>query len=158
MSFLKFGICRHHISNRGTVLIFGRTLMKSETSLAQKKGYEDNHFLKKIYHFDSSHFRPIYDFHLEHFSSSGGEREFYRHLWQLTESRIDYFKSRDPFSRNRATNEYSLARLVEFQDFLKGIDEWKVRPLEEIMAEHEMVIAKQFQTNGGSVPNYLGYR
>ncbi|MFD2967736.1 hypothetical protein [Sphingobacterium bambusae] len=113
--------------------------------LGAKKGFEDNHFLAKVYDLDTADYRPLYDFHLQHFQNTakGTEAVYFRHIWQLAEGRIAYFKSRNPFSSDRENHEYRIAKLHDFMEFLRSIDQWNVRPLEEIIVEQNTALEKQ---------------
>lgn len=62
--------------------------------LGLKQGYEDNHFLLKIYNMEESSFQDYYRYHMEYYLSkyATSEREFFSHVWHIVSDRIDYFK------------------------------------------------------------------
>ena len=67
--------------------------------LGLKMGYEDNHFLLKIYSLKKEIFDNYYQYHLKYYLSGGNrsEKDFFSHIWHIVSDRIDYFKAQDPF-------------------------------------------------------------
>lgn len=109
-----------------------------------KKGYEDNHFLLKIYAMEEAVFQDYYKFHLVYFLSkpNGSEKEYFSHIWYLVCGRINYFETQDPFSSKRSLYVSNIRKLKEFLDFLSPKDQWNVRPNNILIKEKDELIAK----------------
>ncbi|RZK38106.1 MAG: hypothetical protein EOO90_23380, partial [Pedobacter sp.] len=66
--------------------------------------HDDNHFLLKIYRIDEKEFSNYYDYHLNYALGNNltSEEDFFRHAWQIVQTRIKHLEIQDPFSRNHA--------------------------------------------------------
>lgn len=109
--------------------------------------HDDNHFLLKIYRMDGKKFPNYYSYHLNYALENdlASEEDFFRHVWQIVQTRIKHFEIQDPFSRSHAMHRQNLAKLQKFQDYLKGIDEWNARPSHLVIAEKDDLIQNQKQ-------------
>ncbi|WP_286849203.1 hypothetical protein, partial [Sphingobacterium sp. UBA7253] len=107
-------------------------------------GYEDNHFLLKIYGLEKAAFSYYYQYHLEYYLSGGNrsEKEFFSHVWYIVSDRIDYFKGQDPFSSKHALHISNVMKLGEFLEFLTPLDKWNIRPNDMLIKEKDEEIAK----------------
>lgn len=107
-------------------------------------GYEDNHFLLKIYSIKKVVFDDYYQYHLEYYLSveNRNEKEFFSHVWHIVSGRIDYFKAQDPFSSKHALHISNIKKLKEFLDFLAPLDKWNIRPNDMLIKEKDEEIAR----------------
>lgn len=112
--------------------------------LGLKKGYEDNHFLLKIYDMEESSFQDYYNYHLKNYLSKHtfSEKEFFSHVWHIVSDRIDYFKGQDPFSSKHSLYISNIKKLNEFLDFLAPLDKWNIRPNDVLIKEKDEEIAR----------------
>lgn len=112
--------------------------------LGLKMGYEDNHFLLKIYELEKNVFQNYYHFHLEYYLSEGNrsEKEFFSHVWNIVSDRINYFKGQDPFSAKHSLHISNIRKLNEFLDFLALLDKWNIRPNDLLIKEKDGEIMK----------------
>ncbi|MDR2276176.1 MAG: hypothetical protein LBF27_35055 [Sphingobacterium sp.] len=107
-------------------------------------GYEDNHFLLKIYSLKKAVFDDYYQYHLEYYLSGGNrsEKEFFSHIWHIVSDRIDYFKGQSPYSSKHPLYISNIRKLNEFQSFLSPLDKWNIRPNDMLIKEKDEEIAK----------------
>ncbi|MDQ1148270.1 MULTISPECIES: hypothetical protein [Sphingobacterium] len=112
--------------------------------LGLKMGYEDNHFLLKIYGLEKGAFSDYYRYHLKFYlsGSNRSEKEFFSHAWHVVSDRIDYFKGKDPFSSKHALHISNIKKLGEFLDFLAPLDKWNIRPNDMLLKEKDEEIVK----------------
>lgn len=109
--------------------------------------HDDNHFLLKIYRIEEKEFADYYNYHLNYSLENNlvNQEEFFRHVWQIVQTRIKHFEIQDPFSSNHAMHRQNLAKLQQFQKYLKSIDEWNARPSHIVIAEKDEIIQNQKQ-------------
>jgi hypothetical protein len=109
--------------------------------------HDDNHFLLKIYKINEKQFSNYYDYHLNHALENNliSEEDFFRHVWQIVQTRIKHFEMQDPFSSNHGMHRQNLAKLQKFQKYLASIDEWNARPANIVIAEKDDLIQNQKQ-------------
>ncbi|RZJ80430.1 MAG: hypothetical protein EOO20_25990 [Chryseobacterium sp.] len=107
--------------------------------------HDDNHFLLKIYRMDEREFGDYYNYHLNYALENDltSEEDFFRHVWQIVQTRIKHFEAQDPFSSNHAMHRQNLAKLQQFQNFLTSIDKWNARPSHIVVAEKDELIQDQ---------------
>ncbi|MBB1643624.1 hypothetical protein [Sphingobacterium sp. UME9] len=113
--------------------------------LGLKKGYDDNHFLLKLYSIDHSDFKSYYSFHLEYFSNrnpSTREKIFFSHVWSIVNVRIGYFETKDPFSAKHPRYVSNIQKLKEFRDFLSNYDYNNMLPQGELIKKKDSIIAE----------------
>jgi len=112
--------------------------------LGLKKGYEDNHFLLKVYNLDDGSFYDYYLYHLKHYLSlhHTAEKEFFSHVWQIVSARIAHFERQDPFSSKHALHVSNIRKLNEFLEFLAPLDRWNIRPNDNLIKEKDDEIAR----------------
>ena len=98
--------------------------------------HDDNHFLLKIYRIDEKEFSNYYDYHLNYAIGNNliSEEDFFRHVWQIVQSRTKHFEMQDPFSNNHGMHRHNLAKLQQFRKYLASIDEWNARPANIVIA------------------------
>ncbi|MGJ1348482.1 hypothetical protein ACR789_18475 [Sphingobacterium siyangense] len=111
--------------------------------LGLKKGYEDNHFLLKVYDLEDGAFYDYYLYHLKYYLSGGNhsEKDFFSHVWHIVSDRIDYFKGQDPFSAKHSLRISNIRKLNEFLDFLAPLDKWNIRPNDMLIKEKDEQIS-----------------
>jgi hypothetical protein len=109
--------------------------------------HDDNHFLLKIYRIDEKEYADYYSYHLNYARKNNlaGEEDFFRHVWQIVQSRIKHFEMQDPFSSNHGMHRQNLAKLQQFRKYLASIDEWNARPANIVIAEKDLLIQNQKQ-------------
>lgn len=110
-----------------------------------RPGYEDNHFLLKLYSLDEALYEDYYGYHLDYYlSTSAGnkEKDFFTHIWYIVSDRIAYFQGRDPFSLKHALYLSNIDKLKTFQSFLSPKDQWNIRPNDVLLKEKDELIAK----------------
>lgn len=112
--------------------------------LGLKMGYEDNHFLLKVYDLEEKIFQDYYQYHLEYYLSGGNrsEKDFFSHVWHIVSARIDYFKGQDPFSSKHSLHISNIRKLNEFLDFLALLDKWNIRPNDMLIKEKDEEICR----------------
>lgn len=113
--------------------------------LGIRPGYEDNHFLLKIYGLDASTYEDYYRYHLDGYLSKNTdnrEKDFFAHIWHIVSDRIAYFQGRDPFSSKHALYLSNIEKLKSFQSFLSPKDKWNIRPNELLLTEKDNLIAE----------------
>ncbi|MCL7987054.1 hypothetical protein M8998_03760 [Sphingobacterium sp. lm-10] len=113
--------------------------------LGMKKGYEDNHFLLKMYSIDHSYFNSFYSFHLEYFlnhNPSQREKAFFAHVWSIVSARIIFFETRDPFSRKHPRYVSNIQKLEEFRNFLSNYDHDNMLPQEILIKKKDALITE----------------
>ncbi|MFE2861410.1 MULTISPECIES: hypothetical protein [Sphingobacterium] len=112
--------------------------------LGLKNGYEDNHFLLKIYGLEEGAFSDYYRYHLKFYLSGGNrsEKEFFSHVWHIVSGRIAYFVGQDPFSSKHALHVSNTRKLNEFLAFLVPLDKWNIRPNDMLIKEKDEEIAR----------------
>ena len=111
--------------------------------LGLKMGYEDNHFLLKVYDLEENVIQDYYQYHLEYYLSEGNrsEKEFFSHVWHIVSDRIDYFKAQDPFSSKHSLHISNIRKLNEFLSFLSPLDKWNIRPNDMLIKEKDEQIS-----------------
>lgn len=109
--------------------------------------HDDNHFLLKIYRMDEDEFPDYYNYHLKYCLKNelAKEEDFFRHVWEIVNTRIKYFNRQNPFSNKHGSNRRNLDRLKKFQTYLTSIDHWNARPSNIVIDEKDEFI--QFQKN-----------
>ena len=109
--------------------------------------HDDNHFLLKIYRIDEKELSNYYDYYVNYAlgNNLAGEEDFFRHVWQIVQSRIKHFEMQDPFSNNHGMYRQNPAKLQQFQNYLTIIDEWDARPSNIVIAEKDDLIQNQKQ-------------
>ncbi len=115
-----------------------------------RRGYEDNHFLLKLYSLDETLYEDYYGYHLDYYLStraSNKEKDFFTHIWYIVSDRIGYFQGRDPFSLKHALYLSNIDKLKIFQSFLSPKDLWNVRPNDVLLKEKDELIAKLQKEN-----------
>ena len=107
--------------------------------------YDDNHFLKKIFHFEVDRFPEFYQYHLNHTLENkiGTEADLFTHVWYIVGNRIAYLEKQDPFSTSHRRNLQNINKLQLFQRFMSGLDKWNARPFDIIISEKEQTIQNQ---------------
>ena len=70
------------------------------------------------------------------------EKEFFAHVWQRIERRIEYFERKDPFSSKHALYMANIDKLQEFQKFLLPRDRWNIAPSDVLIKEKDAKIAE----------------
>lgn len=73
------------------------------------------------------------------------EEDFFRHVWQIVQTRIRHFEMQDPFSSKHAMHRQNLEKLQQFRKYLASIDEWNARPANIVIAEKDDLIQNQKQ-------------
>ncbi len=110
-----------------------------------RRGSDDNHFLLNIYKLEPSSFEGYYQYHLDHYlakDEGNSEKEFFAHVWQRIERRIEYFERKDPFSSKHALYMANIDKLQEFQKFLLPRDRWNIAPSDVLIKEKDAKIAE----------------
>lgn len=94
---------------------------------------------------DEKEYSEYYSYHLNYAQENklASNEDFYRHVWQIVQSRIKHFEMQDPFSSNHSMHRQNLAKLQEFQKYLASIDEWNARPSHIVIAEKDELIQNQ---------------
>ncbi|MEO6524627.1 MAG: hypothetical protein ABIN91_23280 [Mucilaginibacter sp.] len=111
-----------------------------------KKGYEDNLFIKKLFTLPIREYAEFYQYHLIYFlgKEAQGEQEFFSFVWQVVLRRIRYIEIKDPFNSSHALDMEMLEKLIQFQKYLRSIDQWNTqKTLPEIIADQQEEIRKQ---------------
>ena len=109
------------------------------------KSHADNFFFLKIYELNEDEFRAFYQYHLDYFlkENASEEKEFFSHIYELTTTRIQYYKQQTPFGSRHVLNTESLEKLNLFLKFLHSIDQWNHhKSLEVLLAEKDEHIQK----------------
>ncbi|WP_120183190.1 hypothetical protein [Pelobium manganitolerans] len=102
-------------------------------------------FFLKLYKLRDSEYPAFYQYHLAYFlkESNLEEKEFFRYVYELTTSRIQYHKQQTPFGSRHVLNKQSLEKLNLFLKFLHSIDQWNHhKSLEILLVEKEERIQK----------------
>ncbi|EOR95361.1 hypothetical protein ADIARSV_1473 [Arcticibacter svalbardensis MN12-7] len=87
----------------------------------------------------------FYQYHLEYFlkENASEEKEFFSYIYELTTTRISYYKQHTPFGSRHILNKESLRKCNQFLKFLYSIDQWNHhKSLEILLAEKEEHIQK----------------
>ncbi|WP_316849074.1 hypothetical protein [Pedobacter agri] len=107
--------------------------------------HDDNHFLLKIYSSDEDRFADFYSYHLQYALDKNitKKENFFRHVWQIVNSRIRHFEMQDPFSRKHALHKSNIQKLQAFQRYLNSVDEWNARPSHLLIDEKDAMIQRQ---------------
>ncbi len=68
--------------------------------------HDDNHFLLKIYKIAEDEFSDYYNHHLKYCLQNelANEEDFFRHVWEIVNTRIKHFNRQDPFSSKHGSN------------------------------------------------------
>lgn len=104
------------------------------------KSYSDNFFFLKLYELSEEKYPAFYQYHLNYFlkENAGEEKEFFSYIYDLTTTRINYYKQQTPFGSRHVTNKESLRKCNQFLKFLHTIDQWNHhKSLEILLAEKE---------------------
>ena len=104
------------------------------------KSYADNFFFLKLYELNEDEFSAFYRYHLDYFlkENDSEKKEFFSYIYELTTTRINYYKQQDPFKSRHANNKESLEKLNLFLKFLYSIDQWNHhKSLEVLLTEKE---------------------
>ncbi|HTN20220.1 MAG TPA: hypothetical protein VL125_07080 [Pelobium sp.] len=104
------------------------------------KSYSDNFFFLKLYELDEEKYPAFYQYHLTYFlkENAGEEKEFFSYVYELTTTRINYYKQQTPFGSRHVLNKESLRKCNQFLKFLHSIDQWNHhKSLEILLAEKE---------------------
>jgi hypothetical protein len=105
----------------------------------------DNFFLKKLYQLSENEFESYYNFHLSYFLEShpNGEEAFFKNVYNIVNTRVNYFNSLNPFSSKSKRTTAPKKQLEAFLNFLKVIDRWhKTEPLEYVIGDKDSQIDK----------------
>ncbi|MBC8986698.1 hypothetical protein H9X96_13015 [Pedobacter sp. N36a] len=107
--------------------------------------HDDNHFLLMIYRMEEEKFCDYYNHHLDYAleNNLASEKDFFRHVSQIVQTRIKHYEAQDPFSGSHDIHRNSIEKLQQFQDYLKSIDEWNARPSYIVLAEKDELIQNQ---------------
>ena len=104
------------------------------------KSHADNFFFLKLYELDEDEYKAFYQFHLVYFlkEDADAEKEFFDFVYELTMTRINFYKQQTPFGSRHVTNKESLRKCNQFLKFLYTIDQWNHhKSLEILLAEKE---------------------
>jgi len=101
--------------------------------------HDDNHFLLKVYKISEREFSNFYKYHLDYClkSNLANEEDFYRHVWEIVNTRIKHFERQDPFSRKKRSNRRNLDKTRKFKSYLESLDKWNLRPSHIVINEKE---------------------
>lgn len=113
--------------------------------LGLKKGYDDNHFLLKIYSIEQAHYKSYYCFHLDYFLNHNPtrcEKAFFSHIWYIVIARIGFFETRDPFSAKHPRYISNIQKLKEFRNFLSNYDYDNMLPKGLLIEKKDAIIAE----------------
>ena len=111
-----------------------------------KKGFEDNLFIIKLFKLPEQEYADYYQYHLTYFLEKEplGEQAFFTFVWQIVLIRVRYLETKDPFNSSHATDMELLAKLTNFQKYLRSIDQWNTqKTLPEIIADQQEEIRRQ---------------
>ncbi|HTN20453.1 MAG TPA: hypothetical protein VL125_08265 [Pelobium sp.] len=109
------------------------------------KSHADNFFFLKLYELNEEEYPSFYQYHLVYFlrENVGEEKEFFSYIYELTTSRIQYYKQQTPFGSRHVLNKESLEKLNLFLKFLHSIDQWNHhKSLEILLVEKEEQVQK----------------
>ena len=104
------------------------------------KSYADNFFFLKLYELNEEEYLAFYQYHLTFFlkENAGEEKEFFSYVYELTATRINYYKQQTPFGSRHVTNKESLRKCNQFITSLHSIDQWNHhKSLEILLTEKE---------------------
>jgi hypothetical protein len=104
------------------------------------KSYADNFFFLKLYELDEEEYPAFYQYHLAYFlkRNASEEKEFFSYVYELTTTRINFYKQQTPFGSRHVLNKESLRKCNQFLKFLHSIDQWNhYKSLEILLAEKE---------------------
>jgi hypothetical protein len=104
------------------------------------KSYADNFFFLKLYELNEEEYPAFYQYHLAHFlkENAGEEKELFSNVYELTTTRINYYKQQTPFDSKHVLNKESLGKCNQFLKFLHTIDHWNhSKSLEVLLAEKD---------------------
>lgn len=104
------------------------------------KSYADNFFFLKIYELKKEEYSAFYKYHLAYFlkENADKEKEFFSYVYDLTNTRINYYRHQTPFGSRHVTNKESLRKCHQFLQFLHTTDQWNHHnSLEDLLAEKE---------------------
>lgn len=112
------------------------------TIIGLKNGYEDNLFIRKLFTLPEQEYPVYYLYHLTCYlgKEPAGEEE----LWQIVLRRINFIEHKNPFNSSHALDMELLEKLINFQKYLRSIDQWHTqKTLPEIIADQHEEIRKQ---------------
>jgi hypothetical protein len=104
------------------------------------RSYVDNFFFLKLYELNKEEYSAFYKYHLDYFlmENTNEEKEFLSYVYELTTTRINYYKHQTPFDSRHLVNKESLEKLNKFLKFLHSIDQWNHhKSLEILLTEKE---------------------
>lgn len=104
------------------------------------KSHVDNFFFLKLYELNEEEYPAFYHHHLAYFlnENAGEEKEFFSYVYDLTNTRINYYKHQTPFGSRHVLNKESLRKCNQFLRFLHTIDQWNHhKSLDILLAEKE---------------------
>jgi hypothetical protein len=104
------------------------------------RSYVDNFFFLKLYELNKEEYSAFYKYHLDYFlmENTNEEKEFLSYVYELTTTRINYYKHQTPFDSRHLVNKESLEKLIKFLKFLHSIDQWNHhKSLEILLTEKE---------------------
>lgn len=81
--------------------------------------HDGNHFLLKIYRIDKKEFFNYYYLNYVIRNNLISEEDFFRHVWEIVQTRIKNLKAQDPFSSIHAIYRQNLAKLQQFQKWFE---------------------------------------
>ncbi len=113
--------------------------------LELKNGYDDNHFLLKLYSIEQTHYKSYYSYHLDYFlnhNPTRGEKAFFSHVWSIFSARIGFFETRDPFSAKHPRYVSNIQKLKKFRQFLSNYDYDNMLPKRLLIEKKDMIIAE----------------
>ena len=105
-----------------------------------KQGFEDNHFLSKLWSLPPQEYDAYYQRHLDYFLENhpGNAQEFFRYVWLIVRNRIKHYEDQDPHVSAHAKYMHRTERLRLFQHYLRSIDQWNTgKTKDEIIAAKE---------------------
>ncbi|MBB6126378.1 hypothetical protein [Mucilaginibacter lappiensis] len=110
-----------------------------------KDGYEDNLFIKKLFELPEQEYDAYYQYHLTYYldKQPQGEKEFFTFVWQIVLRRVSFLEHKNPFSSSHALEIKTLEKLLNFQKYLRSIDQWQTqKTLPEIIVDQQGEIVK----------------
>jgi hypothetical protein len=111
-----------------------------------KNGYEDNLFIKILFTLPEQEYSAFYQYHLSFYLEKEPrcEQEFFTFVWHIVLRRIRFIENKNPFNSSHALDMETLEKLLQFQKYLRSIDQWNTqKTLPEIIADQQEEIKKQ---------------
>lgn len=116
------------------------------TLIGLKNGFEDNLYIKKLFTLPEPEYPAFYQYHLAYFlgKEPDGKEEFFTFVWQIVLRRINFLEHKNPFNSSHALDMEILEKLIDFQKYLRSIDQWHTqKTLPEIIADQYEEIRNQ---------------